>query len=81
MELELTRGCINDSLTIDGKEVSDISIDELKNNIVEILGKIGDKSLLEVVLSDIIMEKGEETCPYEPCECCGDYTYIWNMSI
>ena len=39
MEIIYSTGCMNDSLTIDGKETCEMSIDELRDNVSKALNK------------------------------------------
>ena len=80
MILRMVRGCIHDSLRVDGKEeiyLTDEERQEVLNKILEHL-KPND---LNLVLQDLVEIFGEYECDDEPCETCGDYveTYTWEI--
>lgn len=80
MILRMVRGCIHDSLRVDGKEEIDLTDDER----MEVLRKIFDQLKpqdLNNVLQDLIEMFGDYECDDEPCETCGDFveTYTWEI--
>lgn len=80
MVLETVNGCICDSVTIDGIETIDLSIDKVKDTIKTLINKETDLGLLQSILIDFIESKGD----YEDlgtCEECGDTIYKYTLKI
>ena len=80
MILETVNGCICDSITIDGVETIDLSIDKVKDTIKLIIDKETDLGVLQSILIDLIESKGD----YEDlgtCEECGDTIYKYTLKI
>lgn len=80
MTLETVNGCICDSITIDGVETIDLSIDKVKDTIKLIIDKETDLGVLQSILIDFIESKGN----YEDlgtCEECGDTIYKYTLKI
>lgn len=80
MILETVNGCICDSITIDGIETIDLSIDKVKDTIKTLINKETDLGLLQSILIDFIESKGD----YEDlgtCEKCGDTIYKYTLKI
>ena len=80
MIIRMVRGCIYDSLSIDGKEEIDLTDEERQvvlNNIFEYI----KPEHLNNVLQELVQIFGEYECDDEPCGTCGDYvdTYIWEI--
>lgn len=83
MEIELTKGCVYDGLTIDNKEVvtlTDKESAEIKESICKWICR-EDVSLYSLIRTLIIRYHDDYECDDEPCECCGDYveTYKWSI--
>ncbi|MBP3732214.1 MAG: hypothetical protein J6I84_03105 [Bacilli bacterium] len=80
MKLELTRGCICDSLTVDDEEEIDLTDDVRKEVLRKIFEALRPEDL-NYVLQELIPCFGEYECDPEPCECCGDFveTYKWEI--
>lgn len=79
MKINYTSGCIYDSLTIDDKESTDLSVDNIKDAIVKALNKINDVAILQEILITIA-----ETGEYENlghCNECGDYISSYTLEI
>lgn len=79
MKINYTLGCICDSLTIDDKESTDLSVDDIKDTIVKALKKINDVAILQEILITIA-----ETGEYENlghCDECGDYISSYTLEI
>lgn len=79
MKINYTSGCICDSLTIDDKESTDLSVDDIKDTIVKALNKINDTAILQEILITIA-----ETGEYENlghCDECGDYISSYTLEI
>lgn len=80
MTLETVNGCICDSITIDGIETIDLSIDKVKDTIKTLINKETDLGLLQSILIDFIKSKDD----YEDlgtCEECGDTIYKYTLKI
>lgn len=79
MKINYTSGCICDSLTIDDKESTDLSVDDIKDTIVKALNKINDIAILQEILITIA-----ETGEYENighCDECGDCISSYTLEI
>lgn len=79
MKINYTSGCICDSLTIDGKESTDLSPKVIKDAIVKALEKIDDMATLQDILTTVA-----ETGEYEDlghCEQCGDWITSYTLEI
>ena len=79
MKINYTSGCICDSLTIDDKESTDLSVDDIKDAIVKALNKINDVAILQEILITVA-----ETGEYENlghCDECGDYISSYTLEI
>lgn len=79
MKINYTSGCICDNLTIDDKESTDLSVDDIKDTIVKALNKINDIAILQEILITIV-----ETGEYENlghCDECGDYISSYTLEI
>lgn len=84
MKLNLTTGCICDSLTVDGVEEVDMTESlrtETKVKLLTWLAEHPEKLDLNQMLQQILPEYGEYDSSGEPCECCGDYVNEWNLEI
>lgn len=80
MILETVNGCICDSITIDGIETVELSMDKVKNAIKLIIDKETDLGVLQSILIDLIESKGD----YEDlgtCEECGDFITKYTLKI
>lgn len=80
MIIRMVRGCIHDSLSVDGNEEIKLTDEER----MEVLRKVFDQLRpqdLNNVLQEFVQIFGEYECDDEPCETCGDYveTYIWEI--
>lgn len=80
MTLETVNGCVCDSITIDGIETVDLSLDKVKDTIKTLINKETDLGLLQSILIDFIESKGD----YEDlgtCETCGDTIFKYTLKI
>ena len=75
MRIKLVRGCVCDSLTVDGKDEYAMTDDERQDVLKKIFESLtpGD---LNYVLQALVKEMGEYDCDDRACECCGD-TVEW----
>lgn len=80
MILETVNGCICDSITIDGIETIDLSIDKVKDTIKTLINKETDLGLLQSILIDFIESK-EDYEDLGTCEECGDTIYKYTLKI
>lgn len=83
MNIKMVRGCICDSLTIDGKE--EINLNDRER--VEIIKKVSEhlKGLearyLNELLQFLLEKMGKYSCSGQPCECCGDFVETYKVEI
>jgi hypothetical protein len=80
MNFKLTRGCVCDSLTVDGKEFVDLSLEEVKSLVINILQKEPEDMLIREILEMIITYRGEEKNWYR-CDCCNDIVESYELDI
>ena len=80
MRIKLVRGCVCDSLTVDGKDECEMTDNERQDVLKKIFESLtpGD---LNYVLQALVKEMGEYDCDDEHCECCGDTVewYVWDL--
>ena len=81
MEIIYSTGCMNDSLTIDGKETCEMSVDELRNNVFKSLSKVDDISILQSILIDILERIWDDYVSGKQCEDCGDVPETHKMEV
>ena len=81
MEIIYSTGCMNDSLTIDGKETCEISVDELRDNVSKSLSKVDDISILQRIIIDIIERVWDDYKAGEQCEDCGDVPETYKLEV
>lgn len=79
MKLQYVTGCVCDSLSVDGKEFNEMSLEEQR----ELLHKLVD-SADGVTLQQMFIEYMEDESEWHttgPCECCGDIITEYNKEI
>lgn len=79
MKLQYVTGCICDSLSVDGKEFNEMSLEEQR----ELLHKLVDNAD-GVTLQQMFIEYMEDESEYHtsgPCECCGDLIFEYNKEL
>lgn len=81
MEFNYVIGCVCDSLTIDGDETRDMNIDDIKTAIHNLIEREQDKAVLQDIISSLIQSQGTLETTDEPCDCCGDFIYTFNLEI
>ena len=81
MEIIYSTGCMNNSLTIDGKETCEMSVDELRNNVFKSLSKVDDISILQSILIDILERIWDDYVAGEHCDDCGDVPETYKMEV
>lgn len=76
----MIRGCIHKSLSVDGKEETDLTDEERITVLRTICNRLKPQDLNNI-LQALIEFFGEYECTEEPCETCGDYieTYTWKL--
>lgn len=80
MKIEYVTGCTCDALNIDGKRTIDMSVEELRSNILNVVSKITDVATLQDVLISITESEGEfEDLGH--CEQCGDWITSYTLEI
>lgn len=80
MLLKMVRGCMANSLTVDGKEEMDLTDGERKKVLKRIFDRLEPKDLNEVM--QVLIERfGNYETDDQPCATCGDYvdTYTWKV--
>lgn len=80
MKLEYTDGCICDSLTVDGIETVDISINDFKKVLYQLIDRETDLGTLQSIMIKLMEQQGE----YEDlghCSCCGDYITKYTLEL
>ena len=76
----MVRGCICNSLSVDGNEEIDMT-DEERQVVLKTIFEHFRPQDLNYVLQDLVERFGEYECDDEPCETCGDYieSYTWEI--
>ena len=80
MTIRMVRGCIHDSLRVDGKDEIDLTDEERQVVLKKIFEYIKPEHFNNV-LQELVQIFGEYECDDEPCGTCGDYveTYTWEL--
>lgn len=82
MKLELTFGCIANSLNVDGIEEINMTDDQRKEVIKRIFEWYMERpNCLNSLLRDFLILYADEVDWREPCECCGDTIETYKMEI
>lgn len=82
MNLQLVRGCVCDSLTIDDRAEIDLTDTERQKAMNEVADWLKQHpNELNYLLQWFIVQYGEYTTTDEPCECCGDCIETYNLKI
>lgn len=79
MKLQYVTGCICDSLSVDGKEFNELSLEEQR----VICHKLVDDAS-EYVIQQMFITYMEDHADCEttgPCECCGDMITEYNIEL
>lgn len=80
MKIEYVTGCTCDALNIDGKRTIDMSVEELRGNILNAISKITNEATLQDILISIAEGEGEfEDLGH--CEQCGDWITSYTLEI
>lgn len=80
MIIRMVRGCICNSLNVDGKEEIDMT-DKERLVVLKAISEHLKPQNLNNVLLDLVETFSDYECDDEPCETCGDYveTYTWEI--
>ena len=83
MKLELTTGCICNSLTVDGIEEIHLTDEQRKEAWRKIFLWMAEKdgSDLNFFLQYVLEQYGEYNSDDEPCGCCGDWEDNYKLEI
>ena len=84
MKIHYTTGCTFNDLSIDGQNVNDISIDELKDICKKLIDNYNDSDDLQQIIIDYIYNSDRaELDEYDSykCETCGDYVETFDLSL
>lgn len=79
MKLKLIEGCTADSFTIDGKDVDEVSDDQLRI-ILNAAILNADRLTMVVLLQDYVRDNGSLSVG-ETCEQCGDNVYTYEVEL
>lgn len=82
MEIKLTRGCVCDFLGIDGIKEIDMTDEQRKQYLNEIIEKLPTISIwFNHFLEFVAEEFGDYDCSEEACECCGDFVETYELNL
>ena len=79
MKLQYVTGCVCDSLSVDGKEFNEMSLEEQRTVCRKLVDKAGSDTLQQMFIT--YMENNTEFEMSGPCECCGDLIFEYNKEI
>ena len=80
MTIRMVRGCIHNSLCVDGKQEINMTDEERQVVLKTIFEHLKAQDFTQV-LQDLVETFGEYECDDRPCKTCGDYveTYTWEI--
>lgn len=81
MEIIYSTGCMNNSLTVDGKETCEMSVEELRGCVSKALNKVSEISTLQSIILDILEIEYYDYEAGEQCEDCGDVPETYKMEV
>jgi len=81
MEIIYSTGRTNDSLTIDGKETCEMSVEELRGYVSKALNKVREISTLQRIILDILEIECDDYEAGEQCEDCGDVPETYKLEV
>lgn len=81
MTLEFTTGCIADTTNIDGKEIIDSTVEEVRDVIIKLVSREKDLGTLQYCFMNLMESQGEYSCSNHPCSSCGDYISTYTLEI
>ena len=79
MKLQYVTGCICDSLSVDGKEFNEMSLEEQRELLHKLVDNADGVTLQQMFIE--YMENKSEGQISGPCECCGDLIFNYNEEI
>lgn len=79
MKLQYVTGCICDSLSVDGKEFNEMSLEEQRELLHKLVDNADTGTLQQMFIE--YMEHDAEWYISGPCECCGDMITEYNIEI
>lgn len=87
MKIEIVEGCIGDIFEVDGKNILDCTLEELKDALdkaTKYALSIADESkmyALQEAIRTLTEDFGRYESPDEPCECCGDFIDTYTLEL
>lgn len=82
MEIKLTRGCVCDFLGIDGIKEIDMTDEQRKQYLKEIIEKLPTIGIWFNHFLEFVAETfGHYECSEKSCECCGDFVETYNLKL
>ena len=79
MKLKYVTSCIYNSLSVDGKEFNEMSLEEQRDICHKLVDNARDDILQQMFIT--YMENNTESEMSGPCECCGDLIFEYNEEI
>lgn len=80
MELEYIDGCICQSTNVNGVELVDMRIIDIKNVVKKLVDKEEDTATLQSIFIDLVRSQGDFE-DLGQCEQCGDYIYKYKAVL
>ena len=85
MKYEYVESCADQSISIDGKDFSELSNEELKKSLIHLIETCEDSRILFSAMADFIESAGtylgDTQLSSYPCEYCGEYTTTYSLEI
>ena len=81
MKLELTTGCIANSLEADGEDIYEMSKHQQAEIILKILDKLEPTVGYSNIIKGLIEDHYDEVDFSNPCEQCGDSISIYELEV
>ena len=79
MKLQYVTGCICDSLSVEGKEFNEMSLEEQREILHKLVDNADGVTLQQMFIT--YMENNTESEMSGPCECCGDLIFEYSEEI
>ena len=79
MKLQYVTGCICDSLSADGKEFNEMSLEEQRELLHKLVDNADGATLQQMFIT--YMEDHADCETTGPCECCGDLIFEYSKEI
>lgn len=80
MKVIVTDGCTSYGCKVDGKDIDDLSIEEIKNVFKKVIDATMNEDTLRQRLMDFVETAGEYEFQYH-CDQCGDDVYDYIMEV